>query len=99
MCTKLLSQTKIIRKKHLARYVALKDICLVITSITFAVLGRFRITVPDRLPQYVKLGHEVFGKPCIASTIRFGQRARAKYKDARLERMFKDVTRRRESGR
>ena len=58
-------------------------------------LGRFRMTVPDCLFEYAKLGHEVFGKPRIVSTLRFGLGARGKYKDARLEEMFKDITKRR----
>ena len=58
-------------------------------------LGRLRMTVSDCLSEYVKLGHEVFGKPRMVSTIRFGLGARAKYKDARLEEMVQDVIKRR----
>ena len=119
-CTKLLSQTTIIQEKHFARNVALKDISLVIISITFAVqvverrltttarnsialrsrrliaimLGQLRMTVPDCLSEYVKLGHEVFGKPRMVPAIRFGLGARAKYKGTRLKEMVQDIIKR-----
>ena len=50
------------------------------------------MTFPDCLSEYVKLGHEVFGKPRMVSTIRFRLGARAKYKDVRLEEVLKDIT-------
>lgn len=58
-------------------------------------LGRFRMTVPDCLFEYRRLGQEVFGKPRMISTLRFGLGVRQKYKAARLEKVFKDVTKRR----
>lgn len=58
-------------------------------------LGRFRMTVPDCLFEYRRLGQEVFGKPRMISTLRFGLGVRHKYKAARLEEAFKDVAIRR----
>lgn len=70
-------------------------IALISRRLIAIMLGRFRMTVPDCLFEYVKLGHEVFGKPRIFPNIRFGLGARGKYNDARLEEMFKDITKRR----
>ena len=53
------------------------------------------MTVPDCLFEYRRLGQEVFGKPRMVSTLRFGLGDRHKYKAARLEKVFKNVTRRR----
>lgn len=53
------------------------------------------MTVADCLFEYRRLGQEVFGKPRMISTLRFGLGVRHKYKAARLEKAFKDVTRRR----
>ena len=53
------------------------------------------MTVSDCLFEYRRLGQEVFGKPRLISTLRFGLGVRHKYKAARLEKVFKDVTRRR----
>ena len=58
-------------------------------------LGRFRMTIPDCLYEYRRLGQEVFGKPRMISTLRFGLGLRYKYKAARLEEVFKDVSIRR----
>ncbi len=58
-------------------------------------LGRFRMTIPDCLFEYRRLGQEVFGKPRMISTLRFGLGVRHKYKAARLEQVFKDVAIRR----
>ena len=53
------------------------------------------MTIPDCLFEYRRLGQEVFGYPRMVSTLRFGLGVRHKYKAARLEAVFKDVTRRR----
>ena len=53
------------------------------------------MTVPDCISEYRSLGQEVFGKPRLFTTLRFGVGNRTKYKAARLERVFKDVTKRR----
>lgn len=53
------------------------------------------MTVPDCLYEYQKLGQEVFGKPRRISTLQFGLGGRPKYKTAGLEKVFKDVTMRR----
>ena len=53
------------------------------------------MTVPDCLFEYRQLGQEVFGKPRKVSTLKFGLGVRYKYKAARLENVFKDVTKRR----
>ena len=53
------------------------------------------MTVPDCLFEYRKLGQEVFGKPRMIFTLRFGMGIRQKYKAERLEKAFKDVTKRR----
>ena len=58
-------------------------------------LGRFRMTVPDCLSEYRRLGQKVFGKPRMISTLKFGLGVRHKYKAARLEKVFKEVTWRR----
>lgn len=53
------------------------------------------MTVPDCISEYQKLGQEVFGKPRMISTLRFGLGQRHKYKAARLEKVFKNVAKRR----
>ena len=53
------------------------------------------MTVPDCIDEYKGLGEEVFGKPRIFSTIRFGLGNRTKYKAARLENVFQRVTEKR----
>ena len=58
-------------------------------------LGRFRMAIPDCLYEYRRLGQEVFGKPRMISTLKFGLGVRHKYKAARLEKVFKDVSIRR----
>lgn len=58
-------------------------------------LGRFRMTVPDCLSEYRTLGQEVFGKPRMISTLKFGLGVRHKYKASRLEKVFEDVAKRR----
>ncbi len=50
------------------------------------------MTIPDGLYEYQRLGQEVFGKPRIISTLRFGLGERHKYKAARLEKIFQDVS-------
>ena len=59
-------------------------------------LGRFRMSVPDCLFEYRRLGQEVFGKPRIISTLRFGLGERSKYKAAKLEKVFDKVCRERD---
>ena len=58
-------------------------------------LGRFRMTVPDCIAEYRRVGQEVFGKPRFFSTLRFKVGNRYKYKASRLEEVFQDVTKRR----
>lgn len=58
-------------------------------------LGRFRMTVPDCISEYDNLGEEVFGKPRMLYTLRYGLGNRTKYKAANLEKVFKDVAERR----
>lgn len=58
-------------------------------------LGRFRMTVPDCLFEYQTLGHEIFGKPRMIHTLKFGLGFRPKYRATKLEKVFKDVTKRR----
>ena len=58
-------------------------------------LGRFRMTIPDCIFEYQTLAQEVFGKPRLISTLRFGLGVRAKYKAERLEKVLKDVSNRR----
>lgn len=67
----------------------------IILRLIAIMLGRFRMAVPDCLFEYRKLGQEVFGKPRMVSTLRFGLGVRHKYNAARLENVFKDVAIRR----
>lgn len=67
------------------------DLC----SLIAIMLGRFRMTVPDCKAEYENLGQEVFGKPRMFYTLRYGVGERFKYKAARLEKVFKGVARRR----
>ena len=53
------------------------------------------MTVPDCIHEYRSLGQMVFGKPRFFTAINFGLGNRYKYKAARLEKVFKDVTKRR----
>ena len=53
------------------------------------------MTITDCLFEYRNLGQEVFGKPRMISTLRFGLGARHKYKAERLEKAFKNVSVRR----
>lgn len=58
-------------------------------------LGRFRMTVPDCISEYENLGEEVFGKPRMLYTLRYGLGNRTKYKAANLEKVFREVAERR----
>ncbi|MCJ1359612.1 MAG: hypothetical protein MMC33_009614 [Icmadophila ericetorum] len=58
-------------------------------------LGRFRMSVPDCIEEYMTLGDEVFGNPRTFNTLRFKIGNRAKYDTTKLERVFQDVTERR----
>ena len=49
------------------------------------------MTIEDCLSEYRNLGSEVFGKPRMISTLRFGLGVRHKYKAARLEKVFQDI--------
>lgn len=53
------------------------------------------MTVLDCIDEYKSLGEEVFGNPRTFSTLRFGLGNRTKFKAERLEKVFKNVTRRR----
>ena len=53
------------------------------------------MTVPDCLFEYQTLGQEIFGKPRMFHTLRFGLGFRPKFKATRLEDVFKDVSKRR----
>ena len=68
---------------------------LTLSRLIAIMLGRFRMSVPDCINEYKTLGEEVFGRPRVFSTLRFGLGNRTKYKAARLEKVFKDVTVRR----
>ena len=58
-------------------------------------LGRLRMTVPDCIAEYKFLSQEVFGKPRIFFTLRFGIGSRCKYKASKMEKILKDLTQRR----
>ena len=53
------------------------------------------MAVPDCIHEYKSLGEEVFGRPRHFFALRFGLGDRTKYKAARLEKVIKDVTARR----
>ena len=53
------------------------------------------MTVPDCIHEYRSLGQEVFGKPRFFIALNFGVGNRYKYSAARLEKVFRDVTKRR----
>ena len=57
------------------------------------------MSVPDCIDEYKHLGEEVFGRPRFFSTSRFGFGNRTKYKAAILERVFIDISRRRDGDR
>ena len=54
------------------------------------------MTVDDCIFEYRRLGQKVFGNPRMISALRFGLGVRHKYKAARLEEVFKDVSKRRD---
>ena len=58
-------------------------------------LGRLRMTVPDCIHEYRRLGQLVFGNPRFFTSINFGVGDSYKYEATRLEKVFKDVTKRR----
>ena len=58
-------------------------------------LGRFRMTVPDCIQEYESLGQEIFGKPRFFTAKNFAVGNRHKYKAANLEKLFKNVIKRR----
>ena len=58
-------------------------------------LGRLRMTVPDCIREYETFGESIFGKPRHITALNFGIGGRSKYDANKLERVFKDVTRRR----
>ena len=53
------------------------------------------MTVPDCIHEYRSLGQKVFGKPRFLIAKNFGVGNRHKYKAARLVKVFKEVTKRR----
>ena len=53
------------------------------------------MTVLDCINEYENLGEEVFGKPRLFYTMRFGLGDRTKYKASRLQKVFEDVAARR----
>ena len=55
-------------------------------------LGRLRMTIPDCIFEYRTLAQEVFGKPRLISTLRFGLGVREKYKAERVEKVFRNVS-------
>ena len=50
------------------------------------------MTVPDCIDEYRSLGNEVFGKPRFFSFLRLGVGNRSKYKASRLEKVFQEVS-------
>lgn len=59
-------------------------------------LGRFRMTVPDCIHEYEKLGARIFGKPRRFCELNFPVLTeRTKYDAKRLHEVFLDVTRER----
>ena len=64
-------------------------------SLIAIMLGRFRMTVPDCIAEYMRIGQHVFGKPRFFYTLRFKVGNRYKYKSSRFEKVFQDVIRRR----
>ena len=58
-------------------------------------LGRFRMTVLDCIDEYKSLGNQVFGKPRFFTFLRFGIGGRAKYEASTLEKVFQEVSTRR----
>ena len=58
-------------------------------------LGRFRMTVQDCIEEYKTLGEDVFGNPRFFCTLNFGLGDRPRYKASRLEKVFKEVSARR----
>ena len=50
------------------------------------------MTIADCIFEYRTLAQEVFGRPRLISTLRFGLGVRAKYKAKRLEKVFKGVS-------
>ena len=53
------------------------------------------MTVPDCIYEYKTLGQEVFGKPRTFAAINIGVSNRHKYSATNLEKVFKEVTKRR----
>ena len=53
------------------------------------------MTVPDCIYEYESLGHRVFGKPRVFTKMNFAVSNRYKYKAERLEKVIKEVTKRR----
>jgi hypothetical protein len=68
---------------------------LIRTRLIAILLGRFRMTIQDCIEEYEGLGREVFGKPRILCTMRLGVGNRAKYSASKLEKVFEDVSVRR----
>lgn len=64
-------------------------------SLIAIMLGRLRMTVPDCIAEYKTLGQEVFGKPRMVFTLRYGVGDRFKYNAANLEKVFRSVAERR----
>lgn len=54
------------------------------------------MTVADCKEEYKGLGEEVFGKPRMFCTLRFGVGNRARYRASKLKEVFQDVSARRE---
>lgn len=64
-------------------------------SLIAIMLGRFRMTVADCLDEYENLGQRVFGKPRLISQRNVPIVPWPKYSARGLEKVFRDVTRRR----
>jgi hypothetical protein len=58
-------------------------------------LGRFRMSIPDCLDEYEKMGNVVFGNPRIFCQRNIGIVSRAKYSAKAMEKAIKDVSERR----
>lgn len=77
-------------------YTFRKDLTIDFDRLIAIMLGRFRMTVPDCIDEYKKLGGSVFGKPRFFTELRFPfLTSRKKYDAEKLQRVFKEVTTRR----
>ena len=69
---------------------------LIVIRLIVILLGRLRMTVADCIIEYQRIGEQVFGKPRMFSTLRFGFGNRPKYQASRLEECFRGIASRRD---